>query len=212
MAKPRPASPRARGFNRRVKRQHIGLRRDIADQNHAAADPLGGFGKTIHRILRLISLVGCIPRHLIGFMDPGADFADRMRQMVGCISDGLDMRFRLAGGDGHGHRLFCRFLGGQGQHIRSAAQISGGGCDTGNDITDCMFEGFGEMAERAGSLVLAGFEITVHRDEQIQHGDAQIGELELRPALPRGEIPGFAGQTQSNGFENARQNETAAPH
>ncbi len=88
-------------------------------------------------------------------MDPGADLADRVRQMVRRVSNGLDMGFRLTRGNGNGHRLLVRFLGGQGQHIRGAAQIAGRGRDASDDIANLVLEGFGQTAECVGSLVLA---------------------------------------------------------
>ena len=62
-AAPGLAGPRC--LDRRIERQHIGLRGDVADEHDAAADLFRGLGEAAHGFLRLVGRTGGMARNSI---------------------------------------------------------------------------------------------------------------------------------------------------
>jgi hypothetical protein len=56
-AKPLPASPARAAFDRRIQRQQVGLRRDVADQLHHVADLLRRLGQALDLLVGLLRLL-----------------------------------------------------------------------------------------------------------------------------------------------------------
>ena len=70
---------RARGLDRGVERQEIGLPGDILNHFDDIADLLRGIGQRRHLARGRLRFVDCDADHIVGLLDLACDFTDRTR-------------------------------------------------------------------------------------------------------------------------------------
>ena len=102
----------ARGFDRGVQCQQIGLARDVGDQTDHGADLFRPLGQRSHDLIGPFRVVHRFAGDLRRLPDLAADFANGGRQFLGGSGHRLQSGGSLLGGGGHGCRLLLTLVRG----------------------------------------------------------------------------------------------------